>query len=410
MRELLELINEDESTMRTTVAGDLGSNPDQATILERLNEVLDPELDESIVKLGFVRSIVRRGAHVHVVLELPTSWCAITFAYIMAEDIRRALLGCAGIKQVTIGLLDHCAAQEIEAAVNTGRTFADAFPQEVDIAILNSTYLREFYKNGFNTHAQNALIKNKYPERFLLCGTFDPREEHAGLDAFRQMMSEYPISGLKLYTAEWRGNSRGWRLNDAWAYKYLELAQRMGIKNIHVHKGPTVYPLNIDAFDVRDVDHAATDFPNLNFIVEHVGLPRLDDFCWIAAQESNVYAGLSVAMAFVHSRPRYFGEILANLLFWLGPDKLCFGSDYAIWSPKWLVDKFMAYQMPEDLKQEYHADLTLEIKRKILGENAARLYGINVARQAEKLGRDPIGQELAMQAQGAAIMAKAARA
>ena len=98
-------------------------------------------------------------------------------------------------------------------------------------------------------------------------------------------------------------------------------------------------------------------------------------------------------MAFVHLRPRYFGEILANLLFYLGPDKLCFGSDYAIWSPKWLVEKFMAY-----IKQEYHADLTLEIKRKILGENAARLYGIDIAKKAEKLGQHPIGQELARQA------------
>ena len=30
-----------------------------------------------------------------------------------------------------------------------------------------------------------------------------------------------------------------------------------------------------DAFDVREVDHAATDFPEFNFIAEHVGLPRL---------------------------------------------------------------------------------------------------------------------------------------
>lgn len=261
----------------------------------------------------------------------------------------------------------------------------------VDMAILNSTYLHEFYNDGFNTHAQNNTIKAKYPDRFLLCGSFDPRDEEKGLERMRQMMAEYPISGLKLYTAEWRGDSRGWRLNDPWAYKYLELAQKLGIKNVHVHKGPTVYPLSIDAFDVRDVDYAATDFPDLNFIVEHVGLPRLDDFCWIAAQESNVYAGLSVAMAFVHLRPRYFGEIMGNLLFWLGPDKLCFGSDYAIWTPKWLIEKFMAYQMPDDLKQEYHADLTLEVKRKILGENAARLYGIDVKAQAAKLSGDALG-------------------
>ena len=90
----------------------------------------------------------------------------------------------------------------------------------------------------------------------------------------------------------------------------------------------------------------------------------MDDFCWIAAQESNVYAGLSVAMAFVHLRPRYFGEIMANLLFWLGPDKLCFGSDYAIWSPKWLIEKFMALELPQDLKEEYHVDLTFEVKRR----------------------------------------------
>jgi uncharacterized protein len=144
----------------------------------------------------------------------------------------------------------------------------------------------------------------------------------------------------------------------------------------------------MDAFDVRDVDYAATDFPDLNFIVEHVGLPRLDDFCFIAAQEPNVYAGLSVVMAFSHLRPRYFGEILANLLFWLGPDRLCLGSDHAIWTPKWLIENFMAYQMPEDFKQEYHADLSPEIKRKILGENMARLYGIDVAAQAAKLRGD----------------------
>lgn len=39
----------------------------------------------------------------------------------------------------------------------------------------------------------------------------------------------------------------------------------------------------------------------------------------------------------------------------------------------------------------YHVDLTLEVKRKILGENAARLYRIDIAAQAAKLGRDPVG-------------------
>jgi len=82
----------------------------------------------------------------------------------------------------------------------------------VDMAILNSTYLYEFYKNGFNSHAQNNIVKTKYPDRLLLCGSFDPREEESGFDAFRRMVAEYPISGLKLYTAEWYDGSRGWTL------------------------------------------------------------------------------------------------------------------------------------------------------------------------------------------------------
>ena len=40
-------------------------------------------------------------------------------------------------------------------------------------------------------------------------------------------------------------------------------------------------------------------------------------------------------------------------------------------------------------------ELTLETKQKILGENAARLYGIDPAAHREKLHRDPIGVHLA---------------
>jgi len=106
--------------------------------------------------------------------------------------------------------------------------------------------LLEIERNGFNSHQQNNALKEKYPDRFILNGSFDPRAEEAGLEEFRHMVEQYPIAGLKLYTAEWRQGSRGWRLNDRWAYKYFELCQELGIKNIHVHKGPTVsYGQNI---------------------------------------------------------------------------------------------------------------------------------------------------------------------
>jgi uncharacterized protein len=246
-----------------------------------------------------------------------------------------------------------------------------------DKAIMQPTYLREFFPGGFNTTEQNAEIAAKHPGQFIVNGAFDPRDGEDGLGWLRGLKDTYDINGVKLYTAEWHGASRGWKLNDYWSYRYLEECEALGIKNVHVHKGPTIWPLNRDAFDVHDVDHAASHFPELNFIVEHCGLPRLEDFCWIATQEPNVYAGLAVAMPFIHSRPKYFGQIVGELLYWIGEDRILFASDYAIWQPKWLVEKFVDFQMPEDMQSEL-GTISTDQKKKILGLNAAALYDLDV--------------------------------
>jgi predicted TIM-barrel fold metal-dependent hydrolase len=248
----------------------------------------------------------------------------------------------------------------------------------VDKAIFLPTYLRDFYNDGFNTTEQDAVLKAKHPDRFILNGSFEPRDGDQGLRDLERLVDTYQIQGVKLYTAEWHGDSRGWKLTDPEARRCLARCQELGVKNIHVHKGPTIWPLNRDAFDVADIDDAATNFPELNFIVEHCGLPRLEDFCWIATQEPNVYAGLAVAIPFIHSRPRYFAQVISELLFWVGEDKITFASDYAIWSPKWIIERFVDFQLPEDIRQETGVDLTTQAKKKILGLNAARLYGLEV--------------------------------
>ena len=259
----------------------------------------------------------------------------------------------------------------------------------VDKVIFQSTYLYDWYTEGFNTVDRNGGIKEllpKYADRFIVNGRFDPRDGEAGLERLERLYERWQLQGVMLCTAEWKGDSKGWKLSDPWAYRYLEKCEALGIRNIHVHKGPTVYPMNRDAFDVADVDDAATAFPGLRFIVEHVGLPRLEDFCWIATQEPNVYGGLALAMPFLHSRPRYFAQIIGELLYWLDENRLLFGSDYAIWQPKWLVEKFVDFQIPDDLQQEYGV-LTPTIKKKILGLNAARLYDLKVPGELEIAGR-----------------------
>jgi hypothetical protein len=60
----------------------------------------------------------------------------------------------------------------------------------------------------------------------------------------------------------------------------------------------------------------------------------------------------------------------------MGEDRLLFASDYALWQPKWLVEKFVDFQIPADMEE--YPQLTPDIKRKILGLNAARLYDLKV--------------------------------
>ena len=68
----------------------------------------------------------------------------------------------------------------------------------------------------------------------------------------------------------------------------------------------------------------------------------------MATQEPNVYAGLAVVVGgLMHARPRMFAKVMGELMFWLGEDRLVFGSDYAIWEPKWQVEGFAAWNMPE---------------------------------------------------------------
>ncbi|MFD1363306.1 amidohydrolase family protein [Lentibacillus salinarum] len=261
-----------------------------------------------------------------------------------------------------------------------------------DMAIFNPQRLTDFYKEPFGNVEKESQLVKKYPGRFIGNGNFDPRAGEEGLNELEDQYNKYGLKGVKLYTAEWRGQSKGWSLSDPWAKRYLEKCRDLGIKNIHIHKGPTVTPLNIDAFDVSDVDDVATEFRDLNFIVEHVGLPRLEDFCWIATQEPNVYAGLSVVMPFVYARPRYFAEIMSELLFWLDEDRILFGSDYAIWEPGWLIEKFMEFELPEDIQEETGVTVDLSTKKKILGKNAARLYDIDIDTQKEKIKDDSISK------------------
>src|SRR6266446_8236105 len=69
---------------------------------------------------------------------------------------------------------------------------------------------------------------------------------------------------------------------------------------------------------------------------------------------------------------------MGQLMKFMGPDRIVFGSD-SVWygSPQWQIDAFWRFQIPEEMRKKYgYPELTHDAKRKILGLNSARLYGI----------------------------------
>ena len=121
-------------------------------------DVLDPELDETLVKLGFIDSVRVEGQDVTVVFKLPTFWCAPNFAYLMAADLRNRVCALPGVRSTRIVLLDHCAEEEITSGINRRLSFDDAFPEDAsgeDLEDLRRTFLRK----GFLMRQDTLLRK-----------------------------------------------------------------------------------------------------------------------------------------------------------------------------------------------------------------------------------------------------------
>ena len=244
-----------------------------------------------------------------------------------------------------------------------------------------STYLKEWYTNGFNDIEQNAALLDRFPGKLIVNGRWDPREGEAGLEQLEADHAKYGLQGVKLYTAEWYKGSRGWKLTDPEAVPVPRQVRRARDQEHPRPQGPDDLAAGQGRLRrLRRRPRGDRLQRQLNFIVEHVGLPRIEDFCFMATQEPNVYAGLAVVIGgLMHARPQFFAKVMGELLFWVGEDKMLFGSDYAIWEPKWQVEGLVDWEMPDERRVlATTRGWTTDGKKKILGLNAAKLYGVEV--------------------------------
>jgi metal-sulfur cluster biosynthetic enzyme len=104
----------------------------RSAVMAALDTVLDPELDESVVGMGFIESVAIDGGAVEVVFRLPTFWCSANFAFLMATDMRLAVEQLAFVETARIRLVDHFAAAKINRGVALELGFAEVFAGEAE--------------------------------------------------------------------------------------------------------------------------------------------------------------------------------------------------------------------------------------------------------------------------------------
>jgi metal-sulfur cluster biosynthetic enzyme len=125
----------------------------EAAARQALGAVIDPELDEPITDLGFVRSLEVRGHDgdggdrfdVAVHLRLPTSFCSPNFAYLMASDAKDALSALPGVGTVVVELDDHHDSDLINRGLAADAGYLGTFGHEAEESLdeLRLTFRRK---------------------------------------------------------------------------------------------------------------------------------------------------------------------------------------------------------------------------------------------------------------------------
>lgn len=233
-----------------------------------------------------------------------------------------------------------------------------------------------------------------------VCNPLAPKGTERSIDSLEHQIRELgAVRAMKVYTYE-----GGWWLDDEKvSYPMLEEASRLGIRIVNVHKG---VPLGDDTWvETRDLPKVIRDWPRLTFVVYHSGYfynrpgKEIDGFLATLrslrrAEKKRVYAelGTSFAIAFTQS-PEKAAHLVGALLKELGPRNILWGTDSIWWgSPQWQIQAFKSLTIPEALQHKHgYPALTDKVKARILGENAAELYGLKPKEILRTLSRDRVG-------------------
>ena len=263
---------------------------------------------------------------------------------------------------------------------------------DTDMLVAQPLPLGELFVHEMSPWGQCAELASLDPDRVVFWGTVDPLDGPKALDLMERQVYEFGAKAFKLYNTRYDNKAPvAWRMDDEdIAFPVFQKCQELGVSLIGVHKGVPLGPHPVPPAQTWDLDAPAAQFPDIDFVIFHVGLPFIDEVCWQLTRYPNLHASLAATINLIVRAPRQFAEILGKLLFWCGEDKIIYGSEAPIWQPQWALEAFWNFQMPPDLVEAYgYPQLGETAKRKILGENLLRLHGSDLSTARARLRKPP---------------------
>jgi hypothetical protein len=293
------------------------------------------------------------------------------------------------------------------------------------MAIISGVPSREWDKNPLPPDQMVATRRyvNELAgsQRVLSHGLLRPNLGNRELDEMERQVKVLRIDAWKMYTGAELGE-RAWYLDDEKvAYPFWDRTKKLGIRNLCVHKGLPLGAFNERACTPGDLEKAAKDHPDLNFIVYHSGFrgfggigrgtgeqvrdPASNDpqeIPWISdifrilrrnPQIRNIYFELGSTfnqLSGGFGNPDRALHMLGQMIQTAGADHILWGTD-SIWggSPQSQIVRLRRLRMRQELIDKFkYPELTDTIKDQILGLNAARLFGIDPKARRQAIRAD----------------------
>jgi len=246
--------------------------------------------------------------------------------------------------------------------------------------------------------------------RLLLHGRVNPNQE-GDVEDMDRLQEEFGVVAWKCYT-QWGPDGQGFFLTDEDTGAVLvEKARALNTPLVVIHKGLPFGQESYEHSTCRDVGPAAVRWPDTQFLIYHSGYvpgtkegpydpERSDgvDALISSLREhgdpKNVYAELGSTWRHVMRDPEEAAHLIGKLLKYLGPDNILWGTD-SIWygSPQDQIQAFRSFQISEEFQEKYgYPEITPEIRAKIFGRNALRVYGVDESALKKGLRRDKLQQ------------------